>query len=93
MVVLAWFGVWWQQPLPSRAMEMHQESIWPFIEGVSAALFLGVEGSLAAPLERGSDLNDLQAALVDGWLCEELEGFAEGACDEDTFQVSFVNDD
>ena len=89
MVVLAWFGVWWQQLLPSRSMEMHQESIWPFIEGVSAALFSSVESGLPAPLELVSDFDDLQAALADGWLCEELAGFAHGTCDEDTLGLLF----
>jgi hypothetical protein len=89
MVVLAWFGVWWQHLLPSRSMEMHQESIWPFIEGVSAALFASVESGLPVPLERESDFDDLQAALADGWLCEELSGFANGTCDEDILSPLF----
>jgi hypothetical protein len=89
MVVLAWFGVWWQQLLPSRSMEMPQESIWPFVEGVSAAVFLSAESGLPTPLERVSEFDDLQAALADGWLCEELAGFAHGTCDEDTLSLLF----
>ena len=89
IVVLAWFGVWWQGHLPSRSIETHQESIWPFIEGVSATLFSNVESGLPAPLERVSDLDDLQAALADAWLCEELAEFVNGTCDEDTLSVLF----
>lgn len=87
MVMLAWFGSWWQQPSPSLPMEVRQESIWPFIEGVSAALFPGVEGGLTAPPERLSDLDDLQVALAGEWLCEGPEAFAYWACDEDTFTL------
>jgi hypothetical protein len=87
MVVLAWFGLWRQQPSPSLPMEVRHESIWPFIEGVAAALFAGVEGGLTATPERLSDLDDLQVALAGEWRCEGLAAFAYWACDEDTFTL------
>ena len=91
MVVLAWFGVWWQQPSPPLQMETHletrQESIWPFIEGVSAALFPTVEIGFTATPNRLSELDDLQAALAGEWPCEEPAAFADMNCDDDTFAL------
>ena len=84
LVVLAWYGFRWQQPPTYLPMEVRQESIWPFIEGVSAALFPGVENGYTAAPERLSDLEDLQVALAGEWLCEGPEAFAFWACDEDT---------
>ncbi len=91
MVVLAWFGVWWQQPSPPLQMETHletrQESIWPFIEGVSAALFPTVEIGFTATPNRLSELADLQAALAGEWPCEEPAAFADVNCDDDIFAL------
>jgi hypothetical protein len=92
VVALAWYGFWWQQPLTSPSLEVRQESIWPFIEGVSAALFPGVEGGLAAAPERSSPLEDLQMTLADEWPCEGSEAFAYWACDEDTFTLLLGGD-
>jgi hypothetical protein len=92
VVVLAWHGFWWQQPLTSPSMEVRQESIWPFIEGVSAALFPGIEGGLTAAPEQLSALEDLQIALADEWPCEGSEALAYWACDEDTFTLLLGGD-
>jgi hypothetical protein len=84
-MVLVWFGGWWRQPAPpTLPLEAHQEPIWPFIEGVSAALFPGVEVGSASMPDRLMDLSDLQAALGGEWPCEEQPGFATLACDDDT---------
>jgi anti-sigma factor RsiW len=85
-IALVWFGGWWQHPAPPTFYtEGRQESIWPFIEGLSAALFPAVEGGIAGTPDRLSDLTDLQAALAGEWPCDELEAFADLACDDDTF--------
>jgi hypothetical protein len=84
MVMLAWFGVWWQQPLPSRSMGMRQESIWPFIEGVSTAPFSTVEIGFGTTAD---ELDDLQAALAGEWPCEGPEVPSGLACDDDTFAL------
>jgi hypothetical protein len=85
MIVIVWFGVWWQQPLPpTLSTEARQESIWPFIEGVSAALFPSVELGIAGTPDRLSDLTDLQSALAGEWPCEGEAAFANLACDDDT---------
>jgi hypothetical protein len=83
MVVLAWFGVWWQRPSPPPQLETPQESIWPLIDGVFGALFPTVEIVFTATSGRLSDLDDLQAALVGEWPCEGPAGFANVDCDED----------
>jgi hypothetical protein len=87
LVLLAWSGVWWQQPPPPLPMEVRQESIWSFIEGVSAALFLTDESGFVAIQDQLSDLDDLQAALVGEWPCEGPEAVANFACDDDTFAL------
>ena len=92
MVVLVWFGIWWQQLAPSLPMEVRQESVWLFIESVSVALFPSIESGFAAAPERLSDLDDLQVALAGEWLCEGPEAFAYWACDEDTFTLLLGGD-
>jgi hypothetical protein len=83
MVVLAWFGVWWQRPSPPLQMETRQESIWPFIDGAFSALFPAVEIGSTATSDQLSDLDDLQAALVGEWPCEGSDAFARLDCSED----------
>jgi hypothetical protein len=91
MVVVAWFGVWWQRPsLPPQTetrLETRQESIWPFLEGVSATLFPTVAIGFTAPPDRLSELDDLQAALAGEWPCGEPAAFADVSCDDDTFAL------
>jgi hypothetical protein len=87
MVMLAWFGVWWQQPLPSRSMGMRQESIWPFTEGVSTAPLSTVEIGFGTTADGLADLDDLQAALAGEWPCEGPEVPSGLACDDDTFAL------
>jgi hypothetical protein len=84
VVMVGWLGLWSQLPSPPLPMEARQESIWPFIEGVSAALFSTVESGLTGRPDRLSDLADLQAALSGEWPCDEQGAFANLACDEDT---------
>jgi hypothetical protein len=87
MVILAWFGVWWQQSPPPLPREMRQESIWPFIESVSTALFPGIENGFSAAPDRLSDLDDLQAALAGEWPCDGPEALADLTCDEGMFAL------
>jgi hypothetical protein len=87
MVILAWFGVWWQQSPAPLPMEMRQESIWPFIESVSTALFPGIENGFSAAPDRLSDLDDLQAALAGEWPCDGPEALADLTCDEGMFAL------
>jgi hypothetical protein len=87
MVILAWFGVWWQQFSSSLPMEIRQESIWPFIENVSTALFPSIESELSAVPDPLSDLDDLQAALAGQWPCERPQAVADLACDDGTFAL------
>jgi hypothetical protein len=86
MVTLAWFAGWWQ-PSPPLPMEARQESIWPFIEGVSAVLFPTVEMGFTAIPDHLSDLADLQAALAGEWPCDGPAAFANLGCDEDAFAL------
>jgi hypothetical protein len=83
MVVLAWFGVWWQRPSPPLQMETRQESIWPFIDGAFSALFPTVEIGFTAAPDQPSDLDELRAALVGEWPCEGSDAFARLDCHED----------
>jgi hypothetical protein len=87
MVMLVWFGGWWLQPSSPLPVDVRQASIWPFIEGVSTALFPIVEIGFSAAPDRLSDLDDLQAALAWEWSCEEPEALANLACDDDTFAL------
>jgi hypothetical protein len=89
MVILAWFGMWWQQPLPSRSMGTRQEAIWPFIEGVSRAPFSTVEIGFGTTADRLADFDDLQAALAGEWPCEGPEVPSGLARDDDTFALWF----
>jgi hypothetical protein len=83
MLVVGWFGLWWQSPSPPLPMDARQESIWPLLGGVSAALFSTVESGFTGTADRLSDLDDLQAALAGEWPCDE-GAFGNLACDEDT---------
>jgi len=88
MLMVVWVGLWWRQPLPpTPPTETRQESIWPFIEGVSAALFPTAEVELAAIPERLPDLADLQAALAGEWPCDEPAVVDNPSCDNDTFAL------
>jgi hypothetical protein len=92
MVVLAWFGVWWQWPSPPHPMDTHQESIWSLLDGVSTALFPGLESGFTATPDRLSDLDDLQAALAGEWPCEDPAAFANVDCDEDDTWALFLGE-
>jgi hypothetical protein len=87
IVMLAWFGGWWLRPPSSLPVEARQESIWPFIEGVSTVLFPIVEVGFSAAPDRLSELADLQAALAGEWPCEGTEPLANMVCDDDTFAL------
>jgi hypothetical protein len=87
IVMFAWLGVWRQQPSPPLATEARQESIWPFIEGVSAVLFPTGEVGFAATQDQLSDLDDMQAALAGEWPCEGPEALVNFACDDDTLAL------
>jgi len=87
MVMCAWFGVWWRQPSSPLPTEASQASIWPFIEGVSTALFPDAEIAFSAAPDRLSDLDDLRAALAWEWPCEGRETLANWVCDNDTFAL------
>jgi hypothetical protein len=87
MVILAWFGMWWQQLLPSRSMGTRQESSRPFIEGISTVPFFAVELGFDTTADWLSDLDDLQAALAGEWPCEEPESPTGLACDNDTLAL------
>jgi hypothetical protein len=87
MVMLVWFGVWWQQPLSSRSMRMHQESPWPFLEGVATAPFSTVDIDFSMTADGLADLADVQAALAGEWPCEGPEVLSGFACDDDTFAL------
>jgi hypothetical protein len=87
VVMCAWFGGWWRQPSSPLPTEAPQASIWPFIEGVSTALFPGAEIGFSAAPNRLSDLDDLQTALAWEWPCEGRETLANLACDDDTFAL------
>jgi hypothetical protein len=88
LLALVWFGVWWQQPaVPTLPLAVGQESIWPFLEGVSIALFPGIESEFTAMLEQLSDGGDLSAALLEELPCEGLEAVADVTCDDDMFAL------
>jgi hypothetical protein len=87
MIMAAWFGVWWQRPSSPLAPEAPPASIWPFIEGVSAALFPSAEVGFGTTTDRLSDLDDLQAALGWEWPCDGRETLPYWACDDDPFAL------
>jgi hypothetical protein len=87
MVMVTWFAGWWRQPSSPLPIEGRQASIWPFMEGVSTALFPRVEVGFSTPPDRLSDLDDLQAALVWEWFCEGPEALASVACDDDALAL------
>jgi hypothetical protein len=88
MLMVICVGLWWQQPSPpTLPTEARQESVWPFIEGISATLFSMVDvGGISTP-DQLSDFGDLQAALAGDWPCEGQAGMANVACDDETFAL------
>jgi hypothetical protein len=90
LLVVVWVGLWWQQPSPpALPTEAHQESVWPFIEGISAALFSSVDSGVIGTTEEVGDLDDLHAALDWDWPCEVPEVLGKVACEDDAF-VLFI---
>lgn len=88
LLMVVWIGLWWQQPSPpTLPTEARQESVWPFIEGIAAALFTTVDFGVASTPDQLSDLDDLQAALAGDWPCEGQAGLVNVACDDDTFAL------
>jgi hypothetical protein len=87
MFTVVWLGFWRQPSPPTLPMEVSQESIWSFIEGVSAALFTPVDSGGFATPEQLPDLGDLQAALAGDWPCDEQVTFANMTCDDETFAL------
>jgi hypothetical protein len=86
LLIVIWVGPWWQPPVPpTLPMEAGQESIWPFIERVSEAIFAIVEvGAVEIP-DLPYDLTDLQAALAGDWPCEEPDTSWHLECDDDVW--------
>jgi hypothetical protein len=88
MLMLAWFGLWWLQPSPPTSRsQASQESIWPFIEIVSAMIFPNVDIAPVTIPDPLSDLDDLQAAITGEWPCEESEMLSTVACDHNTLAL------
>jgi hypothetical protein len=88
MLMVVWVGLRWQQPSPPTfSTQTRQESVWPFIEGLSAALFsTGDIGSISTP-DQLSDLDDLQIALAGDWPCAGQAALVNVACDDDPFAL------
>jgi hypothetical protein len=83
IVVLAWFGVWWQRFPPPASLDTGEESVWSVLEGMRIALFPSLESGFTAIPDQLSDLDDLQAALTGEWPCEDPATFVYGDCDND----------
>ena len=88
VLMVVWVGLRWQQPSPPASpTEVRQESVWPFIEGISAALYSTVEiGGIGMP-DQLSDLDDLQAALAGDRPCAGQAASVDAACDNETFAL------
>jgi hypothetical protein len=88
MLIVVWVGLWWQQPAPpTLPMEASQESIWSFMDGVSAALFATVDPGVMSSPDALPDLDDLQAALAGDWPCDEPLALGDVGCDDQTFAL------
>jgi hypothetical protein len=88
LLMVVWVGLWWTQPAPPmQPTEARQESVWPFIEGISAALFASVDFGVTGTADQLWDLGDLQAALAGDWPCEGQAALVNVACDNDTFAL------
>ena len=94
LTLTVWLGSWWQHPLPpALRTEAPQESVWPFIEGLSMALFTPVDAGAIAPSDPLPDLGALQAALVGDWPCEGQDVLGQVACDEDASNLLVTGQD
>jgi hypothetical protein len=90
LLITIWVGPWWQPAAPpTPPMEASQESIWPFIERVSEALFAAIEVGAVETADLPYDLTDLQAALAGEWPCEEQGTSWLLECDEDVLPFIF----
>jgi hypothetical protein len=88
MFTVVWVGLWWHQPSsPTLPMEASQESIWPFLDGVSAALFATIDPGVMISPDALADLDDLQAALAGDWPCDEPLAIGGVACNDKTFAL------
>ena len=86
--IVVWVGLWWQQPSPpTLPMGASQESIWPFMDGVSAALFATVDPGVMSSPDALPDLDDLRAALAGDWPCDEPLALGDVACNDQTFAL------
>lgn len=94
LTLTVWLGSWWQRPSPpALRTEAAQESVWPFIEGLSMALFTPVDAGAIGSSDQLPDLGDLQAALVGDWPCEGQDVLGQVACDEGAFILLFTGQD
>jgi hypothetical protein len=84
VLMVVWVGLWQQFVFPRLTMEASQESIGSFFEGVAAALSGAVDGEAAGTSELLASLDDLQAALVGDWPCDDAAFFVAMACTDDT---------
>jgi len=94
LTLTVWLGSWWQPPLPPALQtEAPQESVWPFIEGLSMALFTPVDAGAIGSPDPLPDLGALQAALVGDWPCEGQDVLGQVACDEEAFNLLVTEQD
>lgn len=89
VIMAVWVGLWWQQPAPPvLPVEASQESIWSFIDAMSAALFAaGDPGVMSSPDALADDLGDLQAALAGDWPCDGELVLGGVACGDQAFAL------
>ena len=88
MLMAVWVGLWWQQPSsPTSPTEARAESVWPFIEGISAALYSTADVSGIGTPDQLSDLDDLQAALAGDSPCEEPDASVNVTCNDEAFAL------
>jgi hypothetical protein len=89
LVVLIWGGLWLRQlPQPVVAGKTPSSEVISFLEDqVSPALFAMTDVHLMDLPAPVSNLTYLQAALDDGWPCEQQDPFTPSGCDIHPFPL------
>jgi len=89
LVALIWGGLWFRPaPEPVVARKTPNSEVVSFLEDqVSPALFAMTDVRLVDLPDPVSNLTYLQAALDDGWPCEQQDPFTPSGCDIHPFPL------
>jgi hypothetical protein len=87
IIMAVWGAIWWQSSTRPQLLRAAPQLTWPSGVDVAAALMPMTGMAFSTTPEPLSDFDDLQAALIGGWPCEEPAAFGNPACNSEALAL------